>query len=119
MWYKNIFLTVIFNNFLMTGRNFKGQVRVSAAEKEFMEKAGLGFSRVFRVGLDTLKLSIQADGSPSCVYLYNIRQNRGSHASALCLSSEPHAQVCPCQVCPIRVAYGTVPHATPKVQKKE
>lgn len=101
----------------MTARNFKGQVRISAGEKELMRNAGLGFSRVFRVGLDTLKLSIQRNTSPSCVYLYNTGRNPAPPAAASCPSSEPPAQVCPCLACPIRAAFGTVPHV--KVEQKE
>lgn len=101
----------------MTARNFKGQVRISAGEKELMRNAGLGFSRVFRMGLDTLKLSIQRNTSPSCVYLYNTGRNHAPPAAASCSSSEPPAQVCPCLACPIRAAFGTVPHV--KNDRKE
>jgi hypothetical protein len=91
-------------------KNMDGHVRISAAEKAMMDEMGIGFSRVFRVGLDTLKLWIQSKGCPSCFYLYNTGQNRAPPAAASLPPSEPSAQACPCPACPIRAAFGHVPH---------
>ena len=92
-------------------KKFKGQVRISAAEKAMMDKSGLGFTRIFRMGLDTLKLSIQSEAPHSCVYLYNTGENRAPPAAPLLPPPDPLAQVCPCPACPIRAAFGTLPHA--------
>jgi hypothetical protein len=94
-------------------KNFKGQVRISAAEKALMDKTGLGFTRIFRIGLDTLKLSIQSTGCPSCVYLYNTGENRAPPDGASLPCSEPVAHPGCCPACPIRSAFRTVPHQEP------
>lgn len=95
-------------------KNYEGHVRISAAEKAMMDKSGLGFTRIFRIGLDTLRLWIQSEDLHSCVYLYNTGENRAPPAAALLPSPAPLAQVCPCQACPIRAAFGILPHAGQK-----
>lgn len=91
-------------------KNFDGHVRFSEAEKDLMVKAGLGVSRVWRVGLDTIRLWIQPNNVHPCVYLYNTGKNPAPPAAAPMQSPAPIAQGCPCQACPIRAAFGHVPH---------
>jgi len=90
----------------MSTKNNDGHVRISDAEKAMMERMGMGFTRVFRIGLDTLKLWIQGDTPSSCVYLYNTGNARPAPSGASDPSPAPCAQGCPCQACPIRLAFG-------------
>lgn len=99
-------------------KNFDGHVRISDAERAMMVKSGMGFSRVFRIGLDTLRLWIRTDVSHSCVYLYNTGENRATPAAASLPSPTASAQGCPCPACPIRAAFGTVPHGKRYGQKE-
>jgi hypothetical protein len=94
----------------MSTKKYDGHVRISTAERTFMEKFGIGFSRVWRVGLDTLKMWIQGDSLSSCSYLYNTGKNRAAPGAASLPPSGPSAQGCPCPACPIRAAFGQVPH---------
>ena len=91
-------------------KNFDGHVRIDADEKAMLNKSGMGFTRMFRIGLDTYKLWIQTGACPSCVYLYNTGKNSAPPAAAPMQSPAPIAQGCPCPACPIRAAFGHVPH---------
>jgi hypothetical protein len=87
-------------------KTLDGHVRICNAEKAMMDKKGWGFSRVFRVGLDTLRLWIQSDAPYSCVYLYNTGKKPAAECGASLPSSEPLAHACCCPACPIRSAFG-------------
>ena len=100
-------------------KKLKGQVRISDAEKAFMDNQQMGFTQVFRTGLNTLRLSIQPQAPLSCVYLYITRQNPAPPASAPCSSSEPPAHHCCCPACPIRSAFPQVPHHQKPGQKED
>jgi hypothetical protein len=80
---------------------------------------GVGFTRVFSIGLNTLRLWIHQRDALSCVYLYNTRQNRAPPAGASLPCSEPPAQGCCCPACPIRSAFQTVPHQKPGQKENE
>jgi len=87
-------------------KDLDGHVRISNAEKAMMVRLGIGFSRAFRVGLDTLRLWIQRDTPYTCVYLYNTGKKPAAGCGASLPSSEPLAHACCCPACPIRSAFG-------------
>lgn len=89
----------------MSTKIHDGHVRISEQEKTILKNLEVGFTRVFRIGLDTLKVWIHQDTPHPCVYLYNTGQNRAPPAAALCPTSKPPAQGCPCPACPIRSAF--------------
>jgi len=86
-------------------KNIDGHVRISDAEKAMMENMGIGFSRVFRIGLDTLKMWIQEDTLHSCSYLYNTGKTRSAPSGTSSPPPAPLAHACPCPACPIRHAF--------------
>lgn len=98
-------------------KNFDGHVRIDADEKAMLDKSGMGFTRMFRIGLDTYKLWIQSGACPSCVYLYNTGKSHAPPDAALLTPRPASAQACPCPACPIRAAFGHVPHE--KIGQKE
>lgn len=101
----------------MSTKKYDGHVRFSESDKMVMDKMNIGLSRVFRVGFDTLRMWIQPNTPHSCFYLYNTGKNRAPPDAAVLTIPQAPAQGCPCPVCPIRAAFGTVPHE--KIGQKE
>jgi hypothetical protein len=104
----------------MTKKNVTG-IRYSEPEKRFLKRVGLGFQRVFNIGIQSLYLSLHECDTPPCIYLYNTGKNRAPPALGLAAPESPPAHHCCCPVCPIRNAFGSVPHQkeTPGLKENE
>lgn len=87
-------------------KNLDGHVRIGDREKSLMAQWRVGFTRVFRVGFDTIRLWRQANTLPTCVYLCNTGEEPAAPCSASLPAPKPIAHVCPCLACPIRTALG-------------
>lgn len=101
----------------MSRKDIRVNARISAEDLRIIKDLKIGKSAALAVGITTLKLYVQRDCLTSCVYLYNTRENPAPPASAPSHSPGPIAQGCPCPACPLREAFGHLPHE--KIGQKE
>ncbi len=96
----------------MSAKKLHFGIRYSDLEKAFLDTIPVGIQRVFNIGLQSLKLSVQSDPSPPCIYLSKSGQKPALPAGPLhqgpALAAQPGqqdpARCCP--ACPIKNAFG-------------
>lgn len=94
----------------MSQKKIRVNARISEDQQHILDQLKIGKTAAVTVGITTLKLYVQRDSSLSCVYLYNTGKNRTPPDAASDQPPAPIAQGCPCPVCPLRAAFGHMPH---------
>lgn len=94
----------------MSKKKYQINIRISEDQKRIMDELKIGKTAALTVGLSTLSLYIRRNTPLSCVYLYNTGENAAPPGPASNQPPAPPAQGCPCPVCPLRFAFGHLPH---------
>jgi len=87
-------------------KDYSTSLRFGESQRVLMDDIGVGVTRVFALGIATLKMYIRASPYYTCNYI----SRTGEHAALPAVGSRslepPAAQGACCPACPMRAAFG-------------